>query len=61
MTVRTTVRLPEELLNRAKRKAAAELVSAIRAVMSSGVYLGDSRRIPRERSSSAAQQATTEG
>jgi DNA-binding NarL/FixJ family response regulator len=44
-----------------KRKAAAELVSAIRAVMSSGVYLGDSRRIPRERSSSAAQQATTEG
>jgi DNA-binding NarL/FixJ family response regulator len=33
-----------------KRRAAVELVDAIRAVMSTGVYLGDSRRTPRERS-----------
>lgn len=30
-----------------KRKVNAELIPAIRAVMSSGVYLGDSRRTPR--------------
>jgi DNA-binding NarL/FixJ family response regulator len=30
-----------------KRKVTAELIPAIRAVMSSGVYLGDSRRTPR--------------
>lgn len=30
-----------------KRKVAAELVPAIRAVMTAGVYLGDSRRTPR--------------
>ena len=30
-----------------KRKLSGELVPAIRAVMSSGVYLGDSRRTPR--------------
>ncbi|MEO8199126.1 MAG: response regulator transcription factor [Gemmatimonadota bacterium] len=33
-----------------KRRAAIELVDAIRAVISSGVYLGDSRRSPRDRS-----------
>lgn len=37
-----------------KRKAAVELISAIRAVMSTGVYLGDSRRIPRDRENPAA-------
>ena len=31
-----------------KRKMALELVPAIRAVISSGVYLGDSRRVSRE-------------
>ena len=30
-----------------RRKVAVELISAIRAVMSAGVYLGDSRRTPR--------------
>ena len=35
-----------------KRRVAAELVPAIRAVMASGVYLGDSRRTPRTASSS---------
>ena len=30
-----------------KRRVNAELIPAIRAVMSSGVYLGDSRRTPR--------------
>lgn len=30
-----------------KRQAAAELIPAIRAVVSTGVYLGDSRRAPR--------------
>ena len=30
-----------------KRRVPAELIPAIRAVMSSGVYLGDSRRTPR--------------
>ncbi len=39
-----------------KRKAAAELLPAIRAVMSSGVYLGDSRRTPRGRSAPAVKE-----
>jgi DNA-binding NarL/FixJ family response regulator len=43
-----------------KRKAAAELISAIRAVMSSGVYLGDSRRVPRDRRASADPSVTNE-
>jgi DNA-binding NarL/FixJ family response regulator len=34
-----------------KRKVSVELIPAVRAVMSSGVYLGDSRRQPRERTS----------
>jgi DNA-binding NarL/FixJ family response regulator len=38
-----------------KRKAPAELVHAIRAVMSTGVYLGDSRRVPRDRAKPGAQ------
>ncbi|MEO8295602.1 MAG: response regulator transcription factor [Gemmatimonadota bacterium] len=38
-----------------KRRAAAELVDAIRAVMASGVYLGDSRRTPRGRNAPVAQ------
>lgn len=33
-----------------KRRAGLELIDAIRAVVASGVYLGDSRRTPRERS-----------
>jgi DNA-binding NarL/FixJ family response regulator len=44
-----------------KRRAAAELVSAIRAVMSSGVYLGDSRRVPRPSPSVSAEQISSEG
>jgi two-component system, NarL family, response regulator NreC len=37
-----------------KRRAAIELIDAIRAVMATGVYLGDSRRTPRERAASDA-------
>jgi DNA-binding NarL/FixJ family response regulator len=37
-----------------KRKVQAELISAIRAVVSAGVYLGDSRRTPRESNPSMA-------
>jgi two-component system invasion response regulator UvrY len=36
-----------------KRKMPVELIPAIRAVVSSGVYLGDSRRSPRDSASSA--------
>lgn len=43
-----------------KRKAAAELVSAIRAVMASGVYLGDSRRVPRPAPVISAEQLSNE-
>jgi DNA-binding NarL/FixJ family response regulator len=45
-----------------RRRVANELVPAVRAVMSSGVYLGDSRRTPREtRSESAAAPISADG
>lgn len=44
-----------------KRRAAAELVSAIRAVMASGVYLGDSRRVSRPPTSASAEPISREG
>ena len=37
-----------------KRKLTLELIPAIRAVMSSGVYLGDSRRVARESTATGA-------
>ena len=40
-----------------KRKMAMELIPAIRAVMSSGVYLGDSRRTSRESPAAEASLA----
>lgn len=41
-----------------KRKVTAELIPAIRTVMSSGVYLGDSRLIPRVDAAPAAPLST---
>jgi DNA-binding NarL/FixJ family response regulator len=43
-----------------KRKVGAELIPAIRAVMATGVYLGDSRRTPRV-PTIAASPLTTDG
>ena len=44
-----------------RRKVAAELIPAIRAVMSSGVYLGDSRRTPRASNPAGVFSATRDG
>ena len=44
-----------------KRKLTAELIPAIRAVMSSGVYLGDSRRTPRDTPTGSTFAAERQG
>jgi DNA-binding NarL/FixJ family response regulator len=43
-----------------KRKAALELIPAIHAIVSTGVYLGDSRWVPRERPSPVSLEASPE-